>query len=100
MTSTPTFANMIRLNYIGNDNYAASWIGWPSDDMRRVKSRIISADTVTIAAQDAAELFADWLASPPNGPVINNAITSVTVGQDKPDHFMVAVTVEHKGKAL
>jgi hypothetical protein len=55
----PTYQNILRLKYIGNGRYNASWQGWPSDGGKRVTKRL-TADNNEGAAHEAAPIVIWW----------------------------------------
>ena len=98
---TPIYQNIIRLRYLGNNRYSASWMGWPSEGSKRVNKRL-SGNTYVMstdgAALEAANLFVAWLDQGPHGPVgtefYTTKIATLTIGQDSPDCHMVGVTTQ------
>ena len=96
---TPIYQNIIRLRYLGNNRYSASWIGWPSEGGKRVNKRLSASNysmSTDGAALEAAKLFVAWC---DDGPCqarwqITTKIVSLSIGQDSPDCHMVGVTTQ------
>jgi hypothetical protein len=87
----PTYQNILRLKYLGNDRYNASWQGWPSEGSKRVSKRI-TADNNDKAAHGAAQAFMAWLETGPMGDDCKCTLETLTMGQDTTDCYMVGVT--------
>jgi hypothetical protein len=87
----PTYQNILRLKYLGNDRYNASWQGWPSEGGKRVTKRLTS-DSNGVAAYEAAQAFMAWLESGPMGDKHKCTLETLTIGQDVSDVYMVGVT--------
>jgi hypothetical protein len=87
----PTYQNILRLKYLGNDRYNASWQGWPSEGSKRVTKRI-TADDHNGAAYEAAQAFMAWLETGPMGDKHKCNLETLTMGQDVTDCYMVGVT--------
>jgi hypothetical protein len=87
----PTYQNILRLKYLGNDRYNASWQGWPSDGGKRVTKRL-TADNNDKAAHGAAQAFMAWLETGPMGDDCKCTLETLTMGQDVTDVYMVGVT--------
>jgi hypothetical protein len=87
----PTYQNILRLKYIGNGRYNASWQGWPSDGGKRVTKRL-TADNNEGAAHEAALAFMAWLETGPMGDNCKCTLETLTMGQDTTDCYMVGVT--------
>jgi hypothetical protein len=87
----PIYQNILRLKYIGNGRYNASWQGWPSEGSKRVSKRI-TADNNDIAAYEAAQAFMAWLETGPRGDDCKCTLETLTMGQDTTDCYMVGVT--------
>ena len=87
----PTYQNILRLKYLGNDRYNASWQGWPSEGSKRVTKRL-TADNNDMAAHEAAQAFMAWLETGPMGDKCKCTLETLTIGQDVADVYMVGVT--------
>jgi hypothetical protein len=87
----PTYQNILRLKYLGNDRYNASWQGWPSEGSKRVTKRITAGNNDT-AAHEAAQAFMAWLETGPMGDDCKCTLETLTIGQDTTDCYMVGVT--------
>lgn len=97
---TPIYQNIIRLKYLENNRYSASWMGWPSEGGKRVNKRIspsgygLSTDG---AALEAAKLFVSWLDDGPKGGPVREYTTKIealSIGQDTPDCHMIGVKTQ------
>jgi len=95
----PTYQNLIRMKYLGNGRYNASWLGWPSQGNKRVTKRI-TADSNELAAYDSAKAFAAWLETGPMGDKCNCTIESLTMGQDVTDIHMIGIVTKWTRKEL
>ena len=98
---TPTYQNIIRLKYLGNNRYSASWMGWPSEGSKRVNKRLSASNysmSTDGAALEAAKLFVAWLdADDDLRKALGDCTTKITalsIGQDTPDCHMVGVTTQ------
>ena len=95
---TPIYQNIIRLRYLGNNRYSASWMGWPSEGSKRVNKRISPSGyglSTDIVALEAAKLFVSWLdkgAHVDSG--FTNTIKTLSIGQDTPDYHIIGVTTQ------
>ena len=96
---TPIYQNIIRLRYLGNNRYSASWMGWPSEGSKRVNKRINPSDyglSTDKVALEAAKLFIAWLDNVPNGVKRygTTKIAALSIGQDTPDCHMIGVITQ------
>lgn len=99
-----TYQNIIRLKYLGNDRYTASWRGWPSQGNKRINKRVTCEPREL--AEVSAIIFAEWLkAGPPKSRLFHGKyknggqdyeILTLTQGDDTPDITIIGVTLGWK----
>ena len=91
-----THAHHINLTYSGQGKYTATWEGWPTEGPKRIRRTIHvnSSYEFEEAGRIAAYYLADWLQEAPLGMNRKCLVTSITMGQSKPDVRAVLVTTD------